>query len=180
MLWWPTDFFQMLITFMNVLILCTGNSARSILAEALFNAMGRGRVQAYSAGSAPTGKVNPLALEVLAMEGIPTEGLSSKSWDVFSGAGAPAMELIITVCDNAAGEACPIWPGAPLRAHWGLPDPAAVEGDETTRLKAFLDTAQALRARIAALLELGDEVFADHVVLQQHLDSIGRMREGAV
>lgn len=163
---------------MNVLILCTGNSARSILAEALLNAMANGRVRAYSAGSMPTGKVNPLALEVLAMEGIPTDGLSSKSWDVFSGPDAPAMDLIITVCDNAAGEACPIWPGAPLRAHWGLPDPAAVEGPDAVRLKAFLDTAQALRKRFARLLGLSDAVLADPVALQTTLDSIGHMAEG--
>lgn len=163
---------------MNVLILCTGNSARSILAEALLNAMANGRVRAYSAGSMPTGKVNPLALEVLAMEGIPTDGLSSKSWDAFSGSDAPAMDLIITVCDNAAGEACPIWPGAPLRAHWGLPDPAAVEGPDEVRLKAFLDTAQALRKRFARLLGLSDAVLADPAALQTKLDSIGHMAEG--
>lgn len=165
---------------MNVLILCTGNSARSILAEALLNAMAQGRMQAYSAGSNPTGKVNPLALEVLAMEGIPTDGLSSKSWDAFSESDAPAMDLIITVCDNAAGEACPIWPGAPLRAHWGLPDPAAVQGDDEIRLKAFLDTAQALRKRFARLLGLPEDVLADRGALQQQLDSIGLMEEGAV
>lgn len=163
---------------MNVLILCTGNSARSILAEALLNAMANDRVRAYSAGSMPTGKVNPLALEVLTMEGIPIDGLSSKSWDAFSGPDAPAMDLIITVCDNAAGEACPIWPGAPLRAHWGLPDPAAVEGPDEVRLKAFLDTAQALRKRFARLLGLSDAVLADPAALQSTLDSIGHMAEG--
>lgn len=165
---------------MNVLILCTGNSARSILAEALLNAMANGRIHAYSAGSTPTGKVNPLALEVLAMEGIPTEGLSSKSWDAFSGPEAPVMDLIITVCDNAAGETCPVWPGAPLQAHWGLPDPAAVEGEDEVRLAAFLDTAQALRKRFARLLGLPQTVFDDPAALQQQLDSIALMEEGAV
>jgi len=155
---------------MNVLILCTGNSARSILAEALLNAMANGRIHAYSAGSTPTGKVNPLALEVLAMEGIPTEGLPE----------APVMDLIITVCDNAAGETCPVWPGAPLQAHWGLPDPAAVEGDDEVRLAAFLDTAQALRKRFARLLGLPQTVFDDPAALQQQLDSIALMEEGAV
>ena len=130
----------------NVLVLCTGNSARSILGEVLVNELGGGAVRAFSAGSQPVGKVNPGALQKLEQEGHPTEGLDSKSWDQFSGADAPPIDIVITVCDNAAGEACPLWNGAPVTAHWGIPDPAA-DGD--------FDAAYArLRQRVEAMLAL--------------------------
>ena len=140
----------------NVLILCTGNSARSILGEALINHHGVGRFRAYSAGSKPAGKVNPLALRVLEERGVPAAGLRSKSWDEFAAPGAPRMDMVITVCDNAAGETCPLWPGTPARAHWGLADPAAVTGDEARRLAAFRDTLKQVEARVARLVELKD------------------------
>jgi arsenate reductase (thioredoxin) len=138
----------------NVLFLCTGNSARSILAEALLNSMGRGRFRAYSAGSHPAGRVNALALALLRDAGLPTEGLRSKGWDEFAVPGAPVMDMVITVCDNAAGEACPAWPGKPSRAHWGLADPAAVEGPPEKRRAAFQETARLLRLRIETLAAL--------------------------
>lgn len=138
----------------NVLFLCTGNSARSILAEAYLNARGEGRFVAYSAGSHPAGRVNPYALELLERHGIPTQGLRSKSWDEFARQGAPRMDVIITVCDSAAGEQCPYWPGQPVTAHWGIPDPAAVEGTEDQKRKAFEVAFGQLRARIDQLLAL--------------------------
>ena len=138
----------------NVLFLCTGNSARSILAECLLNHYGQGRFRAYSAGSHPTGKVNPFAVELLRQNRLPVEGLRSKSWDEFAAPGAPAMDFVFTVCDQAAGEACPFWPGQPMTAHWGLPDPAAVDGDETTRERAFLDTFVTMKRRIELMLSL--------------------------
>lgn len=134
----------------NVLFLCTGNSARSILAEALLNddAIGGGRFRGYSAGSQPKGTVHPLALDTLKENGLPTEGLRSKSWQEFAAADAPRMDFIFTVCDNAAAEACPLWPGHPVTAHWGLPDPAAVEGSDEEKRRAFKDTFTELRRRI--------------------------------
>src|SRR5258706_7082381 len=137
----------------NVLFLCTGNSARSILAEAYLNTAGKGRVHAYSAGSKPGGRVNPYALELLAKNGIATAGLRSKSWDDFAQPGAPKMDLVITVCDNAAAEACPFWPGAPMRAHWGIADPAAVEGSDEDKRRAFQSAFAELGARIKRLLD---------------------------
>ncbi len=134
----------------SVLFLCTGNSARSILAEALLNRDGGGRFRAFSAGSFPKGAVHPMALELLQERGFPVEGLRSKSWDEFAGADAPPLDLIVTVCDNAAGEAYPIWPGNPARAHWGIADPAAVEGVE--QRAAFEEAYRLLEARIADLL----------------------------
>jgi arsenate reductase len=134
----------------SVLFLCTGNSARSILAEALLNRDRGGRFHAFSAGSFPRGAVHPMALEVLRDRGVPTDGLRSKSWDEFAGAGAPPLDLVVTVCDNAAGETCPIWPGHPAREHWGLPDPAAVEGPG--QKAAFEAAFDALQTRIAAFL----------------------------
>src|SRR6185436_7790715 len=125
---------------MNVLFLCTGNSARSILAEAMLNHRGSGRFAAFSAGSHPKGEVHPLALDLLRARGLPVASLRSKSWDEFAAPGAPHMDRIVTVCDNAAGETCPIWPGRPAIDHWGLPDPAAVEGDDETRRRAFAET----------------------------------------
>jgi len=137
----------------NVLVLCTGNSARSILGEMLFNHLGNGRVRAYSAGSKPAGLVNPVALETLARHGIPTEGARSKSWDEFAAPGAPEIDFIFTVCGNAAQEACPVWPGHPATAHWGVPDPAHVEPLEARRA-AFEDAYGALEERVRAFLAL--------------------------
>ena len=136
----------------NVLFLCTGNSARSILAEAMLNRLGDGRFKAYSAGSHPAGRVNPFALELLKERGFDTEGLRSKSWDEFARPGAPQFDLIFTVCANAAAEACPVWPGNPATDHWPVSDPAAVTGDEETKRRAFGDAADALRRRIEELL----------------------------
>lgn len=139
---------------MNVLFLCTGNSARSILAEALLNSRAEGRLHAYSAGSHPKGEVHPLALEVLRTCDITTAGLRSKSWDEFAGEAAPHMDVVITVCDQAAAETCPLWPGAPVKAHWGLPDPAAAQGSEGERLAAFAGAFTTLERRIELLLNL--------------------------
>lgn len=138
----------------NVLILCTGNSARSIMAEALINTMGQGRFRAYSAGSHPTGKVNPFAVEKVESVNYPTENLRSKSWDEYATPDAPKMDFIITVCDNAAGEACPFWPGQPATAHWGYPDPSNVAGSEEERLDAFKQTLLAIRRRLELLINL--------------------------
>jgi arsenate reductase len=132
----------------NVLFLCTGNSARSILAEALMNRWGQGKFLAFSAGSHPTGTVNPYALALLQRAGIPLENLRSKSWDEFATPGAPAMDFIFTVCDNAAGETCPYWPGHPMTAHWGVPDPAAIDGSAAEKEKAFWSAFRTLEARI--------------------------------
>jgi len=140
---------------MNVLFLCTHNSARSILAEALLNHIGQGRFHAFSAGSSPreNQRPNPLALQVLREAGIATDGLRSKSWDEFAAPGAPAMDLVITVCDNAAGEVCPLWPGHPAREHWGYPDPSEVEGSPQQKLEAFRQTLQAMRLRLQAFVD---------------------------
>ena len=142
----------------NVLFLCTHNSARSILAEAILNHIGHGRFKAYSAGSSPRDnqQPNPLGLQVLAHAGISTEGLRSKSWDEFGAPGAPHMDLVITVCDNAAGEVCPYWPGQPATAHWGYADPSAGEGSDTEKLDAFRQTLLALRRRLDLLVSLPD------------------------
>ena len=145
----------------NVLVLCTGNSARSVLAECLINDLGQGKWRAYSAGSHPTGKINPLSIEILKEKGHSTEGLRSKSWDEFAGADAPCMDLVITVCDNAAGEICPIWPGAPRKLHVGFPDPAAAEGTHEQRLAAFRDVYAMIEAKICRLIELGLERAAE-------------------
>ena len=139
---------------MNILVLCTGNSARSILAEALLNHLGRGRVKAFSAGSQPTGRVNPFALEVLAEANIAVPDPRSKSWDEFAAPGAPQMDVVITVCDNAAGEVCPVWPGVPMKVHWGFPDPAAMMGTDEEKLRAFRQVMGMIHPRIEALLAL--------------------------
>ena len=136
----------------NILFLCTGNSARSVMAEAYANYAGAGRWRAYSAGSQPTGKVNPFALATLRWADIPAGEPSSKSWDVFAGDDAPKMDLIVTVCDSAAGETCPIWPGAPRMEHWGFPDPAAAEGSDEEKLAVFQRIFQAIRSRIDRFL----------------------------
>ncbi len=138
----------------TVLFLCTGNSARSIIAEAILRHRGGEHFAACSAGSYPVGAVNPFALELLVSRAIPTEGLCSKSWDEFAGEGAPPVDIVITVCDNAARESCPVWPGAPMSAHWGIPDPAIVEGNEAMRRAAFDSAYMALNDRISALLRL--------------------------
>lgn len=141
---------------LNLLVLCTGNSARSILAEALINHLGAGRFRAYSAGSKPTGKVNPYALRTLAEHGVPVTEARSKSWDEFAQAGAPHMDIVITVCDSAAGETCPLWPGTPVKVHWGLPDPAAATGTDEQRLHAFAEVYRMLEQRVKRLVALRD------------------------
>ena len=140
----------------NVLFLCTHNSARSILAEAMLNHLGRGRFKAYSAGSSPreNQKPNPMALDTLQMAGVSIEGLSSKSWDVFAKPDGPHMDLVITVCDNAAGEVCPYWPGQPATAHWGYADPSAIEGTDEDRLQAFRNTLHMIQKRLQLLVSL--------------------------
>ena len=158
---------------MNVLFLCTGNSARSILAEAYLNSAGRGRFRAYSAGSHPAGKVNPFAIELLEKNRIDIEGLRSKNWDEFATAGAPPLHYVFTVCDNAAGETCPLWPGQPITAHWGVADPAAVQGSDEEKRKAFLSAFTQLSTRIRLLLNLPFEKLERHS-LEKQLRAIGR------
>lgn len=157
----------------TVLFLCTGNSARSILAESYLNHAGAGRFKAYSAGSHPTGKVHPFALETLRSQRIEPAAPRSKSWDEFARPGAPALDLIFTVCDNAAGETCPTWPGHPVTAHWGVPDPAAEQGDDERKREAFRLAFASLKARINQLLTLPLEKMAP-AELKSKLDAIGR------
>jgi arsenate reductase len=157
----------------NVLFICTGNSARSILAEALMNNFGRGDFRAWSAGSHPTGTVNPLVLAELEALRLPTDGFRSKSWDEFVGPNAPQLDFVFTVCDNAAGEVCPTWPGQPMTAHWGVPDPAAVQGSEEQRRLAFKDTAVVLTRRIQLMLSLPLDKL-DAMSLQSQLRDIGK------
>ena len=157
----------------NVLFLCTGNSARSILGEAIMNKLGEGRFRAWSAGSQPRGEVHPMALSVLNGLGFDTAGMRSKSWDEFAVPDAPQFDFIFTVCDNAAGGACPLWPGKPVSAHWGVPDPAAVEGTDEQQRKAFLDAAITLRRRIELFLSLPLQRL-DAMSLQRELRDIGR------
>lgn len=158
----------------NVLVLCTGNSARSILGEVLFNALGKGTFIAHSAGSKPAGRVNPFALELLQQRGHSIEGLRSKSWDEF--AAAPQFDFIFTVCDNAAGEACPIWPGKPATAHWGIPDPAAVEGGDDDKRAAFRKAYEQLARRIQLFMSLPIQKL-DKLTLKQKLAEIGRVQD---
>jgi arsenate reductase len=155
----------------NVLFLCTGNSARSIMAESILRKDGAGRFNAYSAGSMPKGAVNPFALEVLESYGYPTDGLASKSWDAF--AGGPRLDFVLTVCDNAAGEACPLWPGQPMTAHWGIEDPAAAEGSDIDKQRAFVIAFRYLRNRISLLVNLPVESL-NRLALTRHLQDIGR------
>jgi len=157
----------------NVLFLCTGNSARSIMAETILNALGKGRFQAFSAGSHPTGRVNPLAVELLRANRLPTDGLRSKSWDELAEPGAPFLHFVFTVCDQAAAEMCPIWPGQPMTAHWGVPDPAAVEGDDEVKRKAMFAAYSALNRRISIFVSLPLEKL-DRLALQKKLNEIGR------
>ncbi|MBY2916604.1 arsenate reductase ArsC [Rhizobium leguminosarum] len=161
----------------NVLFLCTGNSARSILAESILETEGKGRFNAYSAGSQPKGEVNPYALKELAAQAYPTVGFRSKSWDEFAEPGAPEMDFIFTVCDSAAGEACPVWIGHPMTAHWGVEDPAVVEGGEVDKGRAFAQAARFLKNRISAFLSLPLSSI-DKLALESHLRQIGTM-EGA-
>jgi arsenate reductase len=163
---------------MNVLFLCTGNSARSILAEAYLNSAGRGRFRAYSAGSKPAGRVNPFALALLRTTRIDVEGLRSKSWDEFARPGAPEMDFVFTVCDNAAAEACPFWPGQPMTAHWGVPDPAAVEGSDEEKRRAFHEAFRALSTRINLFVSLPMEKL-DRLALQKRLREIGKAGQEA-
>jgi len=157
----------------NVLFLCTGNSARSILAESYLNASGRGRFHAYSAGSFPAGKVNPYALELLEKNRLSTEGLRSKSWDEFAKMDEPKMDIIITVCDQAAGETCPVWPGQPVTAHWGVEDPGGVTGGDDAKRTAFLHAFSVLQRRINLLVNLNPRAL-DHMATEQELQTIGR------
>jgi len=155
----------------NVLFLCTGNSARSILAESILTKLGGGRFRAFSAGSQPKGQVHPMALEVLREYHFPDEGFASKNWRVFEEAGAPAMDLVITVCDNAAGETCPVWPGQPMTAHWGIEDPAAVEGD--AQKLAFITAFNQMRRRIELFVSL-PTASLERLELQRQVRTIGR------
>ena len=157
----------------NVLFLCTGNSARSIFAEAILNAEGKGKFRAYSAGSFPKDEVNPIALSLLKHLDLPTEGLHSKSWDEFAKLGASAMDFVFTVCDDAAGETCPVWPGHPVTAHWGMPDPAKVEGSDAQKFQAFRDTFRMLMNRIRVFTVLPFEKL-DRLAVKEHVDDIGR------
>jgi arsenate reductase (thioredoxin) len=157
----------------NVLFLCTGNSARSILAESLLNHWGKGRFRAYSAGSFPKGQVHPMAVELLQRMDLPADNLRSKSWDEFAAAGAPLIDFIFTVCDNAAGEVCPTWPGKPMTAHWGIADPAAVEGTDAEKAFAFRRALQELETRIKLFTSL-PIASLDGMTLQSRLREIGR------
>jgi len=157
----------------NVLFLCTGNSARSILAESILNDRGNGRFRAYSAGSHPKGAVNPRALALLERMGLPTAGLRSKAWDEFAQPGAPPLDFVFTVCDDAAGEVCPVWPGQPMTAHWGQPDPVAVQGSELDQTNAFRDAFRMLERRIALFTSL-PMASLDRLALGTKVREIGR------
>jgi len=157
----------------NVLFLCTGNSARSIIAECVLNRLGKGRFRAYSAGSFPKGEVHPYAIELLRRQAFDTEDLRSKSWNEFAEEGAPQLDFVFTVCDNARGEVCPIWPGQPMTAHWGMPDPAAAEGNEAERRLAFAETLRMLNNRVGAFVNL-PLMSLDKLSLQKRIDEIGR------
>jgi len=157
----------------NILFLCTGNSARSIIAEAVANGLKSGKFSAFSAGSMPTGKVNPHALELLGRVGLPTEGYRSKSWDEFAQPGAPTLDFVITVCDNAAGETCPVWPGQPMTAHWGVPDPAAATGGPADIAQAFNEAYRLLNNRIS-LFDSLPIASLDRMSLQRRMDEIGK------
>lgn len=160
---------------LNVLFLCTGNSARSILAESILNHVGNGRFRAFSAGSQPSGTVNPYVLDLLQQQGLPTEGLRSKSWEEFAGPEAPKLDFVITVCDNAAGEVCPVWPGQPMTAHWGIEDPATVVADEGAKRHAVSMASRLLNRRIMLFssLPIGK---LDALSLQNELNTIGNLR----
>ena len=158
----------------KVLFICTGNTSRSILAEAIMNRMGEGRFEAFSAGSHPKGQVNPFALQVLEEWHVPTDGLRSKSWDEFAGPTAPALDFVFTVCDNAAGETCPVWPGQPMTAHWGVADPSVVTGTDDQKLRAHADAARILKRRIELMLALPIAKL-ERLSLRRELEAIGRV-----
>lgn len=160
----------------NALFLCTGNSARSVMAEKLLEYWGKGRFRTFSAGSHPAGKVNPFAIEVLKLKKLPTENLRSKSWDEFASPDAPPLDFVFTVCDNAAGEVCPVWPGQPMTAHWGVEDPAAVEGTDEEKLRAFKTVAYQLENRIKIFTSLRLESF-DKLRIKQEIDAIGKIKD---
>ena len=166
---------------MNVLFICTGNSARSILAESILNhpSIGQGRFRAFSAGSHPAGQVQPLALELLSQYHYPTEGLRSKSWNEFSGDGAPELDFVFTVCDKAAGEACPYWPGQPMTAHWGVEDPVAVQGSHEEQRRAYATAFMVLRNRLSMFAALPIDKL-DRLALKKKLDEIGQARPVAL
>ena len=157
----------------NVLFLCTGNSARSIMAESILRQVGAGRFRAFSAGSQPAGRVNPFALELLERNRMPTDGLRSKNWDEFAKPDAPNLDFVFTVCDNAAGEVCPVWPGQPMTAHWGIPDPAAVGGSDDAKRKAFAEASRTLLNRIRVFASLPLDKL-DRLSLQRKLDELGK------
>jgi arsenate reductase len=157
----------------NILVLCTGNSARSIMGEALFNTLGAGHFKAYSAGSHPTGRVNPYAIEEVLPLGYPAENLRSKSWDEFAKPDSPRMDFIVTVCDKAAGEMCPLWPGQPVTAHWGFPDPAAMEGCDEVKRAAFASTLRQIRNRVQLFLSLPLETL-DRLAIENRMRAIGK------
>jgi arsenate reductase (thioredoxin) len=159
----------------NVLFLCTGNSARSIIAEAYLNSIGDGRFRAFSAGSHPTGKVHPFALDLLQRNHVQTAGLRSKAWDEFAQPDAPRMDIIITVCDQAAGEVCPLWPGEPITAHWGLEDPAAVQGDDAAKRAAFMKAFATIQKRIAILTSVRPEAL-ERMAAEQRIAQIAKER----
>ncbi len=160
----------------NVLFLCTGNSARSIMAESILEQVGKGRFKAFSAGSHPAGTVNPFVLELLVHQDLPVSDLRSKSWDEFAVPGAPQLDFVFTVCDNAAGEVCPIWPGQPMSAHWGIEDPAALEGADEEKRQAFTKAFRLLLRRISLFANLPIPKL-DNMALKHELDSIGKLRE---
>jgi arsenate reductase (thioredoxin) len=162
----------------NVLFLCTGNSARSVMAESILRSVGAGTFNSYSAGSQPAGRVNPFALELLEKNRLPTDGLRSKNWDEFARPGAPQMDFVFTVCDNAAGEVCRVWPGQPMMAHWGIPDPAAAEGNDDAKRKAFAEASRTLLNRIRAFASLPLDKL-DRLSLQRNLDELGKSRADA-
>jgi len=157
----------------NVLFICTGNSARSVLAEGLLNAIGGGRFRAFSAGSHPRGEVNPFALRELAALGIAADGFRSKGWEEFAAPGAPVMDFVFTVCDQAAGEVCPVWPGQPMTAHWGLPDPAAVEGTDQAKALAFHAAAVTIKRRLELMMAL-PLASLERLAIQRHVKDIGQ------
>ena len=157
----------------NVLFLCAGNSARSIMAEVILNSLGKDKFKAYSAGSHPTGKVNPFAIELLEKNHLPTTGLRSKDWNEFAQPGAPFMHFVFTVCDQAAAEPCPVWPGQPMTAHWGVPDPAMIEGDDELKRRAFVKAYTELHRRISIFLNLPFDKL-NNLALKEKLDEIGR------